>query len=146
MSEEDTRNKKPLAERVKIIVGEAKAGAEDVGESVRGTLEDALAVRKKVVMVRLNEVSVDRLDDLVESGVAGSRSEAAAYLIGEGITANQGLFDRIADKIGEIRKGERGAERADEGQAGRGLDSWSRHPHPGSLPSRERGLPARRTH
>ena len=104
MSEEVRRNKKPLSERVKIIVDEAKAGAEDVSESVRGTLEDALAVRKKVVMVRLNEVSVDRLDDLVESGIAGSRSEAAAYLIGEGIKANQGLFDRIADKIREIRK------------------------------------------
>ena len=102
--EEDRRNKRPLSERVKIIVDEAVAGAEDVGETVRGTVEGALNARKRVVMVRVNDMSVDRLDDLVEAGVAGSRSEAAAYLIAEGIEANQGLFDRIAGKIREIRK------------------------------------------
>ncbi len=104
MSEQDRRNRKPLAQRVKTIVDEAKAGAEDVGETVRGTVEGALNARKRVVMVRLNDLSVERLDDLVEAGVAGSRSEAAAYLIGAGIEANQGMFDRIAGKIREIRK------------------------------------------
>ena len=33
-----------------------------------------------------------------------SRSEAAAYLITKGIKADQGMFDRIADKVREIRK------------------------------------------
>ena len=104
MSEEDRRGRRPLSERVKIIVDEAVAGAEDVGETVRGTVEGAFNARKKVVMVRLNDDSVERLDDLVEAGIAGSRSEAAAYLIGEGVEANRALFDRIADKIREIRK------------------------------------------
>ena len=104
MSEGDRRGRRPLSERVKIIVDEAVAGAEDVGETVRGTVEGAFNARKKVVMVRLNDVSVERLDDLVEAGIAGSRSEAAAYLIGEGVEANRALFDRIADKITEIRK------------------------------------------
>ena len=104
MSEEDRRNRKPIAQRVRTIVDEAAGVAEDVGETVRGTVEDALNARKRVVMVRLNDASVDRLDDLVEAGIAGSRSEAAAYLIAQGIDANQGLFDRIKDKIAEIRK------------------------------------------
>ena len=104
MSEEDRRNRKPLAQRVRTIADEAVGVAEDVSETVRGTVEGALNARKRVVMVRLNDLSVERLDDLVEAGVAGSRSEAAAYLIGAGIEANQGMFDRIAGKIREIRK------------------------------------------
>ena len=34
----------------------------------------------------------------------GSRSEAAAFLIAEGIKSRQGLFDRIGEKISEIRR------------------------------------------
>ncbi len=101
---EDNRDRKPISQRVKTIVDEAAGVAEDVGETVRGTVEEALNARKRVVMVRLNDTSVDRLDDLVEAGIAGSRSEAAAYLIAQGIDANQGLFDRIKGKIAEIRK------------------------------------------
>ena len=104
MSEQDRRNKKPLAQRVRTIADEAVGVAEDVSETVRETVEDALNARKRVVMVRLNDTSVDRLDDLVEAGKAKSRSEAAAYLITQGIDANQGMFDRIADKVCEIRK------------------------------------------
>ena len=104
MTEDNRRNRKPIAQRVRTIVDEAAGVAEDVGETVRGTVEDALNARKRVVMVRLNDTSVDCLDDLVEAGIAGSRSEAAAYLIAQGIEANKGLFDRIAGKIAEIRK------------------------------------------
>ena len=47
MSEQDRRNRKPLAQRVKTIVDEAKAGAEDVSETVRGTVEGALNARRE---------------------------------------------------------------------------------------------------
>ena len=104
MSDEDKKGKKPISESINIIVGEARAGAESIGENLKETLEGALSSRKNVVMVRLNEKSVVRLDDLVDAGVVSSRSEAAAYLIGEGIKAKQGLFDRISKKIDEIRK------------------------------------------
>ena len=44
------------------------------------------------------------LDHLVETGIMGSYSEAAADLIAEGVKARQGLFDRMGEKIGEIRR------------------------------------------
>ncbi len=53
--------------------------------------------------VRVNKESVAKLDELVEGGLVGSRSEAAAFLIAEGIKARHGLFERIAEKISEIR-------------------------------------------
>ena len=112
MSDEE-RGKKRFKEGIEIIVDEAKAvakdairrsGAESLGENLKETLEGALAARESVVMVRLNKESLARLDDLVEAGVVGSRSESAAFLIGEGIKARVGLFDRISAKIEQIRK------------------------------------------
>ncbi len=60
--------------------------------------------RGHVVMVRLGDDNVARLDDLVESGLFGSRSEAAAFLIGAGIQAQHELFARIATQTSEIKK------------------------------------------
>lgn len=112
MSDQE-RGRKRFKEGIEIIVDEAKAaakeairrsGAESLGENLKETLEGALSARESVVMVRLNKGSLARLDDLVEAGVVGSRSESAAFLIGEGIKARAGLFDRISAKIEEIRK------------------------------------------
>ena len=55
-------------------------------------------------MVRLNKESLIRIDELVESQLVKSRSEGAAFLIGEGIQRRHGLFDRIAQKVENIRK------------------------------------------
>ena len=98
-------------EGIEIIVDEAKSAARSafrhtdaIGEGLRETLEAALSARPNVVMVRLNSESVCRLDELVEAGVVGSRSEAAAFLVGEGIKRRQKMFDRISQKIQDIRK------------------------------------------
>ena len=109
--EKDGAEKKRLAEGIEIIIGEAKSvaghalsGAEALGESLKDTLQGALSKRQNVVMVRLNEESLARLDDLVEAAVVNSRSEAAAFLIGEGVKARSALFARISDKTDQIRK------------------------------------------
>lgn len=56
-------------------------------------------------MVRLGDEALGELDGLVESGLFGSRSEAAAFLIGTGIEANEELLTqgRIAAQIRDIR-------------------------------------------
>ena len=51
--------------------------------------------RGNVVMVRLADEALSRLDELVEAGLFGSRSEAAAFLVGAGIRAQQPLLDRL---------------------------------------------------
>ena len=55
-------------------------------------------------MVRVDKDSLDRMDDLIEAGVVGSRSEAANYLITEGIKSRQHFFDVVASKVAEIRQ------------------------------------------
>ena len=73
---------------------------EDLGE----TIESVQGKRTNVVMVRVGRDSLDRLDDLVECGLTRSRSEAAAFLIGEGVKARKDLFDKIADQTRVIRE------------------------------------------
>jgi Arc/MetJ-type ribon-helix-helix transcriptional regulator len=44
------------------------------------------------------------LDVLVEAGLFGSRSEAAAFLIGAGVDAQHELFERVGEHSAEIKK------------------------------------------
>jgi Arc/MetJ-type ribon-helix-helix transcriptional regulator len=62
------------------------------------------APRGNVVMVRLGDSALADLDQLVEGGLFGSRSEAAAFLLGVGIEAQHELFDRIGKHSAEIKR------------------------------------------
>ena len=119
MPDEKKRRGEKLVEDVETLVDEASKvvrvavirgseAAESVGENLRDTIKQTLkgvrAARDSVVMVRVNKDSLGRLDELVEAGLVGSRSEAAAFLIAEGIKTRQGLFDKIASKIDGIRE------------------------------------------
>ena len=117
MAEQDTNKdeRRRLSENVDEIVDEVNKtvrtaivkgvdAAETIGENIRDTIQGMKGSRENVVMVRIDGASLDRLDDLVEAGIMGSRSEAAAFLIAEGIKSRQGLFDRIGEKISEIRR------------------------------------------
>jgi Arc/MetJ-type ribon-helix-helix transcriptional regulator len=109
MTEEGPRRTR-IAEGLETFVDEAEAAvksalrrSDTIGENLKETIQGALSSRKNVVMVRLNEASLQRVDDLVESGVVKSRSEASAFLIGEGIKARADIFARIGEKIDTIR-------------------------------------------
>lgn len=60
--------------------------------------------RGNVVMVRVGDDALARLDQLVEADLFSSRSECAAFLIGAGIASQKELFDRLAAHTDEIRK------------------------------------------
>ena len=111
----DGEERRRLSENVDDIVDEVNKTvrtaivkgvdvAENIGENIRDTIQGMKGSRENVVMVLIDRESLDRLDDRVEAGIMGSRSEAAAFLIAEGIKARQGLFNRIGEKIGEIRR------------------------------------------
>jgi len=76
-------------------------------ESFAQALSEALQGRGNVVMVRVNDEALVHLDMLVEAEITKSRSESAAFLISEGIKANQALFDKIraiTEQIMELRE------------------------------------------
>ena len=82
----------------------AVAGVETAKEVVKSRLPNDRQTRDNVVMVRVDKDSLDKLDELVEAEVTSSRSQAAAYLISEGIKSREPLFDAISAKVAEIRK------------------------------------------
>ena len=82
--------------------------AESVGQSLRdwlGSIRGRVhrTSRDNVVMVRVDRESLERMDELIEAGLVGSKSEAAAFLIVEGIKARKELFDGIRLRIESIR-------------------------------------------
>src|SRR5688572_336979 len=67
------------------IASQVRELAQKIPESIGKAIESALSAREHVVMVRVNDESLTRLDHLVEAGIFKSRSESAAFLISEGI-------------------------------------------------------------
>ena len=81
-----------------------KVVASTVGDSLRTTIEGVRSKRDNVVMVRVSRESLARLDELVDCGLTNSRSEAAAFLIAEGIKAREDLYEKIAEQSRVIRE------------------------------------------
>ena len=83
---------------------EAVTAAENLKETIKSKTSGDRATRDNVVMVRVDSESLNKMDELVEAELAGSRSEAAAFLISEGIKSRDPLFNVISAKVKEIRQ------------------------------------------
>lgn len=111
MENEETRTSNTFDDIASSVRESVKDVAQKTGEvvnkateSISKAIESALSARDHVVMVRVNDESLKKLDALVQSGIFKSRSESAAFLIGEGIKGQSVLFDSIAQKIEEIER------------------------------------------
>src|SRR6185503_12615290 len=93
-----------LASSVKGVAQKTGEVFNKATESIGKAIESALSARDHVVMVRVNDDSLKKLDALVQSGIFKSRSESAAFLISEGVKGQQALFDRISERITEIER------------------------------------------
>ena len=78
--------------------------ATSLGDSLRTTIESVRSKRDNVVMVRVSRESLARLDELVDCGLTNSRSEAAAFLIAEGIKTRTDLYEKISEQSKVIRQ------------------------------------------
>jgi Arc/MetJ-type ribon-helix-helix transcriptional regulator len=67
-------------------------------------LSDGLEGRGNVVMTRLNDDDLAKIDALVEVEVFKSRSEASAFFIKEGINARKDLFDKVMKTVDQIKE------------------------------------------
>ncbi len=74
-----------------------------VGLSIFEAIKAIRNTRSSVVMARVSKEDLQRLDDLVDCGLVNSRSEAAAFLIAEGIKVRAELFEKIQEHSQLIR-------------------------------------------
>ena len=103
--EEESTGDETIPEEPKAAATALKDALERV-ESLGKTLAGAMQDRANVVMVRVNDDALKHLEMLVEADITKSRSESAAFLITEGVKANQELFEKIGnitDQIAELR-------------------------------------------
>lgn len=85
------------------VLDKSKGVATNVGGSLRESLNSVRSARDSVVMVRVSKESLRKMDSLVDCGLTKSRSEAAAFLISEGIKAKADMYDKIAAQSEVIR-------------------------------------------
>jgi hypothetical protein len=97
-------NMEDVDKAVREAVSRSMDAAVTVGDTIKETILKVKTARDSVVMVRVNKESLDKLDELVDSGINSSRSEAAAFMIAEGIKAKATLFSKISEKTEMIRK------------------------------------------
>ena len=98
-----------VTKTVRDFYGKSSTVAASVGSNVRDRIRSTVegvrgTGRLSVVMVRVNAETRERMDQLIEGGLVGSRSEAAAYLMAEGIKAREDLFAGIAVQVEAIKK------------------------------------------
>jgi len=93
-----------MNQTLRVTVEKGTAHAERLGENLKETIQGMRVGRDNVVMVRIDDSSKSRLDELLDSGIVNSRSEAAAFLIAEGIKARSQLFETISGKVEDIRQ------------------------------------------
>jgi hypothetical protein len=105
MSTEDQEEVEMAEEKASAKVKGGPGSLKEVlekAETLGKTLSEALQNRANVVMVRVNDDTLHYLDMLVEAGVCKSRSESAAFLIGEGVKSSHELFDKIEGVTAQI--------------------------------------------
>ncbi|HYE13981.1 MAG TPA: hypothetical protein VD968_06030 [Pyrinomonadaceae bacterium] len=94
-----------VSSSVRDIASRIPESLASIGRDISRTVERALSAKDDyVVAVKVSHEAQDKLEQLVQAGVFRNRAEAAAFLIDEGIKAQQALFDRVAQKLAEIER------------------------------------------
>ena len=75
-----------------------------IGRTLEENVRTALQGRGNVLMVRINDETLRHIDTLVQAGLFKARSEAAAYLLHEGIRSKREVFDRVSATASEISR------------------------------------------
>ena len=76
-----------------------------IGRDISRTIERAISAKDDYMLaVKVSQDAQIRLGQLVQAGVFGTRAEAAAFLIDEGIKSQGPLFERVEQKLAEIER------------------------------------------
>lgn len=76
-----------------------------IGRDISRTIERAISAKDDYMLaVKVSQDAQTKLGQLVQAGVFGTRAEAAAFLIDEGIKTQGPLFERVEQKLAEIER------------------------------------------
>ena len=93
------------ASSVRDIASRIPESLSAIGRDISRTIEKAMSAKDDyVVAVKISPEAQGKLEALVQAGVFRSRSEAAGFLIDEGIKTQSALFERVRQKLAEIER------------------------------------------
>lgn len=76
-----------------------------IGRDISRTIERAISAKDDYMLaVKVSPDAQVKLGQLVQAGVFGTRAEAAAFLIDEGIKVQGSLFESVEQKLAEIER------------------------------------------
>jgi hypothetical protein len=76
-----------------------------IGRDISRTIERAISAKDDYMLaVKVSHDAQIKLGQLVQAGVFGTRAEAAAFLMDEGIKSQGPLFERVEQKLAEIER------------------------------------------
>ena len=76
-----------------------------IGRDISRTIERAISAKDDYMLaVKVSQDAQVKLGQLVQAGVFGTRAEAAAFLIDEGIKVQGPLFEHVEQKLAEIER------------------------------------------
>jgi len=108
MGKEKTKSDNGKQEKTAMMIcipeGEGKKGSLRLQDRILMELGSGLGGRGNVVMTRLDDTDLKRIDALVEVEAFKSRSEAAAFFIRQGIQSREDLFEKVMPTVDKIRE------------------------------------------
>lgn len=95
--------KKVTMDDIKETTKQVMADIGDGIEKLSSEIKQAFKGRNHTLMVRVDQQTLDRIDELVETEIFTSRSEAAAFLLLEGIKKQETLFEKLKASTSKIK-------------------------------------------
>lgn len=103
MIEKNEEKNKTTIDDIKNTTKQVMQDLGDGIEQLASEIKTAFKGRNNTLMVRVNQDTLNKIDQLVETELFSSRSEAAAFLLGEGIKKQEPLFKKLKDSTEKIK-------------------------------------------
>jgi hypothetical protein len=104
-SEQDEQERATVGASVRDMAARIPEQLSAIGRDISRTIERAISAKDDYMLaVKVSQDAQIKLGQLVQAGVFGTRAEAAAFLIDEGIKTQSALFERVEQKLAEIER------------------------------------------
>src|ERR1051326_6001591 len=90
---------------VRVMAARIPEQLSAIGRDISRRIERAISAKDDYMLaVKVSQDAQIKLGQLVQAGVFGTRAEAAAFLIDEGIKGQGPLFERVEQKLAELER------------------------------------------
>jgi hypothetical protein len=102
---ENTDDRSSVSSSMRDMAARIPEQLSAIGRDISRTIERAISAKDDyMIAVKVSQDAQHKLGQLVQAGVFGTRAEAAAFLIDEGLKTQGPLLERVEQKLAEIER------------------------------------------